>query len=75
MSDNMRLAIVVARVVAVFCIGCGVLGVCVHHIDGLRSDYRRQAACTRVLECTDLGADREECDALFPACARIEGDP
>ncbi len=72
MSDNMRLALFITRCVAVFCISAGILGICVHHVDGMTSGYRRNAACTRVLECTDLGADRKECDALFPACARIE---
>ncbi len=29
---------------------------------------QRNAACARVLECLDLGAERDHCNALFPGC-------
>ncbi len=35
---------------------------------------RRRDGCVQVLKCLDLGVDREQCDALFPACSQTEGD-
>lgn len=34
--------------------------------------HRRDEACRQVLECIDLGVEREHCDVLYPACAERE---
>ncbi len=33
---------------------------------------RATAACPRVIECLDLGVERESCDSLFPGCEKPE---
>lgn len=49
-----------------------ILAVVSRAIDGMSSESQYEAACTRVLECLDAGATREQCDLLFPRCG---GEP
>ena len=54
----------VVLLLLVFGVG-GAMGGMVHAIYMDTPEYQQ---CRRVLQCTDLGATREQCDALFPDC-------
>lgn len=44
----------------------GLLVFVISHVVDLGANRVRDAACTDVLECIDLGVAREHCDTLYP---------
>lgn len=60
-------------VVALFVFGMAALAQWfVDAVNGANQREMQQRDCARVLECLDLGAERDECEALFPKCGQVQ---
>jgi len=58
---------VLLKIVGILC-GSALFILAMWHLVSLGRTEEKLQACTRVLECLDRGASRQQCDELFPDC-------